>query len=111
MVQLSKLRECVIQKGKTMAQYFPVSKYQVAVLEALGLRTQTTGAWAEEQFQKLGLSVRPVRVGRRSEPRIRLMDRRTGAAWNGDGDADDIDCNYEQLTAEQYEAIKQWIEE
>jgi hypothetical protein len=93
-----------------MAQYFEASKYQVAVLEALGLRTQTTGVWAEEQFQKLGLSVRPVRVGRRSEPRIRLMDRRAGAAWNAGGDADAIDRNY-SLTTEQYEAIKQWIEE
>jgi hypothetical protein len=92
-----------------MAQYFEASKYQVAVLEALGLRTQTTGSWAEEQFQNLGLSVRPVRVGRRSEPRIRLLDHRTGAAWNAGGDADDIDRNY-GLTAEQYEAIKQWIE-
>lgn len=92
-----------------MAQYFAASKYQIKVLEALGLRTQTTGSWAEEQFQKLGLSVRPVRVGRTTEPRIKLMSAQTGV-WNPGGDADVIDHNY-SLTTEQYEAIKQWIKE
>jgi hypothetical protein len=91
-----------------MQRVYDVKGYERKVLDALGMQHIKTNVKAEEVWQQLGIEVYYRREGRSTVPTVKILDNRTSAAWNGNGDADAIDRNY-NLTAEQYEAIKQWI--
>lgn len=95
-----------------MAKELPVGVAQQKVLTALGAPTaiQSWGG-AEAYFERIGIRVRAVRVGRSSEPRVRLReDRQAGGGWNEGGDGDSWGERAADLTEAQRAAIAHWWE-
>lgn len=84
---------------------FPVGKAQQQVLDALGLTANTHGE-AVELFKSYGFEVSSKRVGRASEPVIKMLnDVRGGFSADGDGYADEV--SYKQIDLSR---VAKWIE-
>lgn len=73
-----------------MAKHYPVGKAQQTILDALDLEAETF-IEAEAVFKEHGLSVVPVRRGRRSVPEVRQLETTGGGFNNGEGETWDID--------------------
>lgn len=89
-----------------MARQHPVGKAQQTILEALNLEAESFQE-ADELFAARGLSVTPVRQGRRSVPQVRRLAT-VGGGFNaaGEGEVYDIKIEYVNL-----DLIKQWLVE
>ena len=85
---------------------YPVGKAQQKVLDALGVR-RSTFASAEAYFAEIGIVVSSKRVGRSSEPVVRINPRHSGG-WNIGGDGDSW-REYADLTPNQLAALAPWI--
>jgi hypothetical protein len=95
-----------------MAKELPIGVAQKKVIELLGSETATE-LWsgAEAYFERKGIRVRAVRVGRTSEPRVRLRNP-DGGGFTREGDGDSWGAIHD-LTTEQLAALQAagWWEE
>jgi hypothetical protein len=85
----------------------PPGKAQQIVLDALGIEANNF-AHANEIFTALGISVVPVRQGRRSVPSVRLLDT-SGGAFNLEGEGEAWD-NYAAVDVD-LSVLDEWLEE
>jgi len=95
-----------------MARDLPIGVAQKKVIDLLGSETRTeTWSGAEAYFERKGIRVRAIRVGRSSEPRVRLRNP-AGGGWNPGGDGDSWGAVHD-LSDAQLAAIKAagWWEE
>lgn len=86
-----------------MANY-PVSATQQKVLNALGM-TAMDFQDAEKVFDAIGIEVSSKRVGRSTEPVIRMKSR-FGGGWNAGGDGSAWSNTHKQADLD---TISQWI--
>jgi hypothetical protein len=84
---------------------FPVGKAQQQVLDALGLMANTH-AEAVELFRVYGFEVSSKRVGRASEPVIKMLDTICGG-FSTDGDGYATEITYKEIDLS---LVAQWIE-
>ena len=83
---------------------YPVGATQQKVLSALGL-VATDFSEAEKLFSDLGIEVSGRRVGRTTEPVIRMKNTEIGG-WNVGGDGSTGQLKFRNLNLS---AIAQWI--
>lgn len=86
-----------------MATY-PVGKAQAQVLNALNL-TAADFAAAERVFESIGIEVTSKRVGRSSEPVIRMKQTQFGA-FNAEGEGEAWSRSYRRIDLS---PVAQWI--
>lgn len=89
-----------------MARQHPVGKAQKTILEALNLEADSFQE-ADELFAARGLSVTPVRQGRRSVPQVRRLET-GGGGFNAAGEGEAWDVEYEPVD---FDLIKEWLVE
>jgi len=82
----------------------PVGSAQSKVLQALEL-TATDFADANATFEKIGIEVGCQRVGRISEPVVRMLDSQ-GGGWNVGGDGSSYSKKFASVDLSK---IAQWI--
>lgn len=87
-----------------MRAYEP-SKAQQVILNALQ-KDIRTHAGAEDYFAEIGITVKPFRVGRTSEPRVTIKSR-FDRSLGEDGVSDRV---YRDLTDEEAAALEPWLE-
>lgn len=82
----------------------PVGVAQEKVLSALRLTAENFQD-ANRIFSAIGISVSSKRVGKSSEPVVRMMETTFGG-WNAGGDGESYDAEYRNIDLT---PIKQWI--
>jgi len=82
---------------------YPVGKAQQMVLDQLNI-TATGHGDAKRIFESLGLVVASKREGRRSVPRITVLDR-IGGGFNASGEG----VTWRQYPDADFENIQQWV--
>jgi len=87
-----------------MASVFPVGVAQKKVLDALNLTAADFTA-AKQVFESIGIDVTSKRVGRSSEPVVRMMATQYGG-WSPDGDGESYERKFAKIDLT---AIAQWI--
>jgi len=82
----------------------PIGVAQKKVLDALNL-TATDWTDAQRIFEASGIEVTSKRVGRSSEPVVRMMET-TISGWNAGGDGESYEREFAKIDLT---AIAQWI--
>ncbi len=82
----------------------PVGVAAEKVLIALGLTAESSRE-ANQIFREIGIVVSAKRIGKSSEPVVRMMETTFGG-WNAGGDGESYDVEYRNIDLT---PIKQWI--
>lgn len=88
-----------------MSHMYPVGRAQSIVLDALGRNDIETYQDAEAFFQRIGITVIPVRQGRSTVPSIKRCAS-VGGGFNDWGEGETYEIGYEKID---FSKIEQWM--